>query len=99
MPRSLASLDGWFKQIITAEKRRQMRNGVASAVSTAESIRKGIHRVPGASETVPVVKPLHHYVFCSHNVPYWRTCTKCGRDKHLAQRNAQMILNAATKLP
>lgn len=96
MPRSL---DRWFQDVINNEKRRQMRSGVASAVSTAESIRKGIKRVPSLSETnEPVVKPLHHYVFCSHNIPYWRTCAKCGRDKALAQRNAEMILSKASTI-
>lgn len=96
MPRSL---DRWFQDIITAEKRRQMRTGVASQVANNEAIRKGIKRVPSLSEiNQPVVKPLHHYVFCTHNVPYWRCCAKCGRDKELATRNASMILGKASGL-
>ena len=37
-------------------------------------------------------RPNHYYIFCTHEVPYWRTCTKCGRDKNLAKRNADMVL-------
>lgn len=97
------SLDRWFQDIITAEKRRVMRSGITSAVSTAESIRKGIHRVPGLSEVNAQAdalgkKPLHHYVFCTHEVPYWRTCAKCGRDHARAQRNADLILHSSQKL-
>lgn len=36
----------------------------------------------------------YHYVFCTHNVPYWRPCTKCGRDKELAKRNADLVLRS-----
>lgn len=93
------SLNQWFDKIILDAKRTKLRNGVNQAVSNAESIRKGIHRIPSASEAQPALAPLHHYVFCSHNVPYWRTCAKCGRDRTLAQRNAEMILNKANQLP
>lgn len=93
------NLNEYFTHIITQAKRQKLRSGIASAVSTAESIRKGIHRIPSKSEANAVaVQPLHHYVFCSHNVPYWRTCAKCGRDKELAERNAEMILGKAHTL-
>jgi|SRR6478735_709422 len=94
MPRSL---DKWFQDVITNEKRRQMRSGVSSQISNNEAIRKGLRRIPSKSELNAQAdalnkKPLHHYVFCSHNIPYWRTCAKCGRDKASAARNAEMIL-------
>jgi hypothetical protein len=98
MPRSL---DRWFQDIIIAEKRKRMRRGVNQQINQSEAIRTGIHRIPSKSEAnaqsaALALKPLHHYVFCSHNVPYWRTCTKCGRDSKLAERNATMILGKAS---
>lgn len=41
---------------------------------------------------VPIKPANYHYVFCSHNKPYWDTCSKCGRDKELARRNAELVL-------
>lgn len=93
-----SSMNEYFNRIITDAKRAKMRSGVNQQVAQQEKIRKGIHRIPGKSEETPVVKPLHYYVFCSHEVPYWRTCTKCGRDKELARRNAEMILQKSTVL-
>lgn len=105
MPRSLSSsnLEGYFQKIINNEKRRQMKSGISSQISNNEAIRVGIKRIPGLSETnakasALELKPLHHYVFCTHEVPYWRTCAKCGRTKELAERNANMILRSTHKL-
>jgi hypothetical protein len=93
------NLNEYFTNIITNAKRQKMKSGVASQVANNEAIRKGIHRVPSASEiNQQAVKPLHHYVFCSHQIPYWRPCTKCGRDRVLAQRNADMIFKKANSL-
>jgi hypothetical protein len=91
-------LSKYFTSIITKAKRAKLKSGIASQIANNEAIRKGIHRIPGKSEETPVVAPLHHYVFCSHNVPYWRPCAKCGRDRALAQRNAEMIFKKANQL-
>lgn len=96
-------LKTYFSRILTNEKRRQMRMGVNSEVSSQEKIRRGIHRVPGKTELnakaeALELKPLHHYIFCTHNVPYWRCCAKCGRDHVNAQRNAEMILQSSQRL-
>jgi len=58
--------------------------------------------VPGGNPDTRFVPPPpqpakargYHYVFCTHNKPYWQTCSKCGRDKELARRNADIVLKA-----
>jgi hypothetical protein len=91
----MKDLGSYFQRILTNASRAAMRKGVNSEISKAESIRNGIKRIPGNSETNNpdgAKAPNHHYIFCSHEVPYWRVCTKCGRDKELASRNAQLVL-------
>lgn len=94
----IKNLNSYITNVLTKAKRAELRSGIASAVSSAESIRKGIKRVPNADEINKLItegakQPLHHYVFCSHNIPYWRTCKKCGRNRVSAERNAKMILS------
>jgi hypothetical protein len=83
----------YLQNVVTKAKRSEMRHGVASEINKNGSIRTGIHREPSLSETNREAKqPNHHYIFCSHEVPYWRCCAKCGRDKNLAARNAELVL-------
>lgn len=96
------SFNDYLAKLVTNAKRAQMRRGVASAISDCEAARKGIKR--DASYHSPNLnrdsakQPLHHFVFCTHEVPYWRACAKCGRDAALAARNAEMILRESAKL-
>lgn len=97
MSSEIRDLGRYFQTILVNAQRDAMRKGINSEVAKNETIRKSIHRVPGKSETenphtVAAKQPNHYYIFCSHEVPYWRTCTKCGRDKNLASRNADMVL-------
>ena len=58
--------------------------------------------VPGSDPRFRVIPPPapetrakgYYYIFCSHHKPYWSTCTKCGRDKELARRNADIVLRS-----
>jgi len=97
LKRSLFLSPDYFTNLITKAKRAKLRSGVANEVAHNENARKGIKREAGASERAAQIakKPLHHYVFCSHNIPYWRICSKCGRDRISAERNAEMILGKA----
>ncbi|SRR5258708_3599458 len=49
---------------------------------------------PIGSEREPARASGYYAVFCTHHVPYYRPCGKCGRDKALAQRNIQIVLKS-----
>lgn len=42
--------------------------------------------------------PGHYSLFCTHEVPYWRPCTKCGRDKAAAEKNISIVLKSVRGL-
>ena len=81
--------------IVARARSAQLRASVSSAVAEGEAIRKGIHfDQPTSVKNHEVKQPNHYYIFCSHEIPYWRPCTKCRRDKELAKRNADLVLKA-----
>lgn len=54
-------------------------------------------RIPGKAEAIAAqarakLAPGHHAVFCSHNKLYTEPCSKCNRDKRLAERNVPIVL-------
>jgi hypothetical protein len=89
------NLDAILSRVQRESARSAMRSGIASEISQREAIRKGIKfDQPTSVKNHEVKQPNHYYVFCSHEVPYWRTCGKCGRDKSLASRNADLVLRS-----
>lgn len=84
-----------LSRILTSALRQHLQNEVASEISQCEAIRKGIHfDQPTSVKNAEVKAANYHYVFCSHNIPYWRVCGGCGRDKDLAKRNADLVLRS-----
>ena len=37
-------------------------------------------------------------VFCTHNVPYWTKCTKCGRNAASAAKNVPIVIASLKRL-
>lgn len=94
------SFTDYISNIVTNAQRANTRRDISNEVGVDTRIRKGVHYKPAASQRNSEHKaPNHHYVFCTHEVPYWRTCSKCGRDNFLAKQNAEMVLKHLKGIP
>lgn len=74
--------------------RQQSKNRYAAPQERLTHVPGSDPRIKQITPVTPLKSKGYHYVFCTHNKPYWQTCSKCGRDKDLARRNADIVLRA-----
>lgn len=70
---------------------RQIALGIIKAHKLSVPVPGGRIRTEPPARTEPWRPRGFYYAFCTHRVPYWRTCSGCKRDKGMAARHASLM--------